>query len=696
MRPRWLAAVGAVGLVGSLSIGVLSAPSASAMQGRRVLMGSLTPNRERAHSLGAVPKTTPMTFDVMLALRDRSGAISELKAVSDPSSPAFHHFLTDSQWTARYGPSRAAVRAARSWLRGEGFTAGATPKDRMFVPVNGTAAQVERTFGTTLGYYKVAGERVILANSSLSVPARMAGSITSVVGVNQHVARAASVSTATLRRTEGETTRPVKLGQEPPPPSAFVNAKPCSAYWGQLLDTKDSPKLYAPYKSPLPYDICGYTPKQLRSAYRLTSSETGKGATIAIVDAYDSPTLLSDAQKYFSTNDPAIPLTSSQFENVEPSNVDYQNLCDGSGWYGEQALDVESSHTIAPQANILYVGARNCLDSGLLSAIDTAVTSGASVVSDSWDDVLGDLFEDAAGRRAFDDEFLMAGATGVSVLFCSHDYGDNFAYFGLDAPNYPAVSPYVTSVGGTAIEIGKTGNMEAQYGWSTGFQGLCAPEKAPYCGKATKPLNPAVGYGYGGAGGTSWVYTQPWYQAGIVPAALSERNAAFNGPVPYRVNPDISMDADVQTGMLIGLTQAFPNGTRYAQYKIGGTSLASPLFAGIIADTVQASKANLGFVNPLLYKAYSSDRSAFVDVLAPKNPDAAATIRVDYYNYVNASDGYYVSLDTLNYEGPETYCDATGNCATRPVTLTDNAKGFNSMTGLGTVSPSFVSVLSKF
>jgi hypothetical protein len=59
--------------------------------------------------------------------------------------------------------------------------------------------------------------------------------------------------------------------------------------------------------------------------------------------------------------------------------------------------------------------------------------------------------------------------------------------------------------------------------------------------------------------------------------------------VPYRVYPDISMDADVQTGMLIGLTQAFPSGTYYSQYKIGGTSLASPLFAGVIADANQAA-----------------------------------------------------------------------------------------------------------
>ena len=76
----------------------------------------------------------------------------------------------------------------------------------------------------------------------------------------------------------------------------------------------------------------------------------GKGVTIAIVDAYDSPTLLSDSQKYFRLNDPAHPLKSSQFTNVVPRKVDAQIACAGSGWFAEQALDVQSSHTMAPGA----------------------------------------------------------------------------------------------------------------------------------------------------------------------------------------------------------------------------------------------------------------------------------------------------------------------------------------------------------
>ena len=90
----------------------------------------------------------------------------------------------------------------------------------------------------------------------------------------------------------------------------------------------------------------------------------------------------------------------------------------------------------------------------------------------------------------------------------------------------------------------------------------------------------------------------------------------------------------------------------------------------MIADTDQAAGAPLGFLNPALYKASTRTPSAFNDILPPANPNSAAVIRVDFANTVNASDGFLVSARAINYAGPETYCDATGNCATRNVTLT--------------------------
>jgi subtilase family serine protease len=692
---RWWALTGALGL----SVPVLAAlagPASAATAptpARSPLHGSLAPAVARAHPAGSVAGTSAVGFDLVLSLRSTAAAQAFVRSVSTPGSAQYHHFLSDAAWQARFGPSAAQVSAAETWLRQEGFTIGSVPKDHLFVPATGTAATVETAFGVKLGYYRVHGEKVRLAKGTLSIPASLASTVSGVVGVNQYLATTGLKLTG--RTSAGSSTQP---SQEPPPPAGFRNPQPCSTFWGQKIDSKDSPALYAPYTAGRPYDICGYKPAQLRGAYNLAKSvaggDNGKGVTVAIVDAYDSPTLLPDAQEYSRLNDPANPLAASQFVNVAPATVDDVTECGGSGWYGEQALDVESSHAMAPGATIEYVGAQDCQDTSLLAADNTAITSGASVVTNSWGDGVGDLLTDAATKTAFDNAFMLADSTGVSVMFSSGDDGDNFADFGIDAPNYPASSPFVTAVGGTTLEVNSANARAAELGWSTAKQVLCANTTATTSCSGTTPAG-TLAWQAGGGGGTSYTYTQPYYQAGVVPAALAHRNAALAGPSPMRVIPDISMDADAQSGMLIGFTQTFPDGTYYGQFKEGGTSLASPLLAGVVADADQAAGSPLGFLNPVLYKASTATPAAFNDIVAPADPDSAAVVRVDYADGVDAAKGYVVSLRVIDYEGPETYCDGTGNCATRSVTLTP-APGFDGLTGIGSVGAKFIATMSKF
>jgi subtilase family serine protease len=658
------------------------------------LHGSLTPAKERAHPAGSVATTSTVRFGVVLSLRNAAGAQAFVRQVSSPGSSLYRHYLTDAQWVARFGPTTASVAKAESWLRQEGFSVGSVAKDRLFVSASGTVAAVERAFGVQIGYYKVNGHKVQLANGTMTIPSSLAGAVSGTVGINQYVE-----TTSLANAGSSPAVRAATPAQQPPPPAGFRNPQPCSAFWGQKTDTKDSGQLYKPFTHPLPYDICGYKPAQLRGAYGLNKSvasgNNGKGVTIAIVDAYYSPTLLADAQQYFRLNDPAHPVVSSKFINVStPPTVAEEAECGASGWFDEQALDVESSHAMAPGATQLYVGAASCFDSDLLAALTTAVTSGASVVSDSWGSVAGDLLEDQAAKTAFDNTFMLAASTGVSVLFSSGDFGDNFADFGLTAPDYPPSSPFVTAVGGTTLEVNASNARQAEYGWSTAKQILCGPVPVRNCGSATTPET-ALAWNSGGGGGTSYTYTQPFYQAGVVPNALALRNQALFGPVPLRVEPDISMDADAQSGMLIGLTQTFPSGVRYDQFKEGGTSLATPLLAGVIADTNQAASAPLGFLNPVLYKASTRTPSAFRDILPPANPNSAAVVRVDFANTVNPADGFLVSARAINYAGPETFCDSTGNCATRNVTLT-TAPGFDGLTGIGSVGSTFIRTMSKF
>jgi subtilase family serine protease len=690
---RWWALTGSGALVASVMAAVLpAAASASPTPDRVALRGSLTPAVERSHPAGKVAGTSSVSFDLVMSLRNASGAQKLVREVSSPGSKLFHHYLSDARWTSRFGPTKGEVARAESWLRSQGIKIVAVPKDRLLVEARGTASQVEKAFGTKLGMFKVNGHQVRLASSAITVPGSLASAVTGTVGVNQYVATT-HLSTQ-LGAAKGVK---AKAAQEPAPPAGFRNPQPCSSYWGQKTDTADSGSLYAPYTSPLPYDICGYKPAQLRGGYGLNPAvnkgDNGSGVGIAIVDAYDSPTLLSDAQRYFQMNDPAHPLTSGQFFNDEPATVGNEAACAASGWFAEQSLDVESSHTMAPGADILFVGAQDCFDSSLLAALNTAVTSGASVVSDSWGDVAGDLLVDAATKTAFDNTFMLADSTGVSVLFSTGDDGDNFADFGLTAPDYPPSSPFDTAVGGTTLEVNKNNARQAEYGWSTAKQTLCA-SSTKNCGTATTPAG-SLAWQAGDGAGTSYTYTQPFYQAGVVPSALALRNENLFGPTPLRVIPDMSMDADAQSGMLIGLTQTFPKGTFYGQFKEGGTSLASPLLAGVVADADQAAGQSLGFLNPVLYKADKQTPSVFNDILAPTSPNSTAVIRVDYANTVNSSDGFLVSLRAIDYQGPETYCDGTGNCATRPVTNSPGP-GYDGLTGLGSVGSKFLYYLSKF
>jgi len=463
---RFLALTASAGLAISFLAASTAAVSASAAPrpARVTLRGSATPAQERSHQVGKVATSSKVTFDLLLKLRNASGAAAFVRAVSSPGSRQFHHYLTNAQWESRYAPTKSQVAKAESWLHHNFFSVKSVATDRLYVTVTGTARRVERTFGVSLGYYKVNGHKVRLASGTLSIPASMAGTVSGVVGVNQYLA-----STSLTSAPASPAATKAKPDQEPAPPAGFRNPQPCSAFWGQKTDTADSGSLYAPFNSPLPYDICGYKPAQLRGGYGLNRSvakgNDGSGVTIAIVDAYDSPTLLQDAQHYFKLNDHAHPLNSSQFQNIQPATVDDQAECGGSGWFDEQALDVEASHSMAPGATIQFVGAQDCQDTSLLAAELTAVTSGASVISNSWGDTLGDLFADAATKTAFDDVFTLAASKGVGVLFSSGDDGDNFADFGLAVPDYPATSPLVTAVGGTSLEVGAGNSRSAEYGW---------------------------------------------------------------------------------------------------------------------------------------------------------------------------------------------------------------------------------------
>ena len=185
--------------------------------------------------------------------------------------------------------------------------------------------------------------------------------------------------------------------------------------------------------------------------------------------------------------------------------------------------------------------------------------------------------------NAYESVFKQGAVQGIGFYFSSGDDGDDLETWGVKHPDYPTGDPWVTSVGGTSIAIGKDNTRLWETGWGTALYAL-----KPTNGKSW--VNPGAFHG-GAGGGISQVFGRPWYQDGVVPDAKG------------RAVPDIAMDADPTTGMLVGETQNFPlasafgpAGIHYGEYRIGGTSLA--LAAVRRGAGRRAGLGRIGFANP--------------------------------------------------------------------------------------------------
>ncbi len=623
--------------------------SASASPGRYALRGTAPRWLSQANNLGATPSADQVQFGVLLQMRNQAGAESALQAISDPTSASYGQWLSNGAFNAAYGPSSSDVAAVQNWLRSQGFTVTTTLPSGMLVEASGSVAQVQQTFGVQLNNYSYQGKTVRANSTALSLPASapaaVTGAIAGVIGVDQ-----------------GSTLKTPADTLPGPPPGARYGVQPCSDYFGQKI-ARDKPPAYGRSQ---PYAICGYVPQQYQSAYGesqlLRSGVDGRGVTVAITDAYAAPTIYQDAQRYNQVHRQPL-FRPGQFSQITPgpNGYDLESECGPQGWYGEETLDVEAVHAMAPGAKVVYVGAADCgsgLDDAWASAIDNHV---ADVITNSWTDGVDDINLLGTSYVQFYEQYsLEAALTGITVNFSSGDSGDHTAG-GTDLAaktvEFPADLPYVTGVGGTSVEIGNRGQWMDEFGWQTDYSVLTN-------GAWTPP--PPGTYSSGGGGGTSQLFTQPFYQRGKVPASISQ----YYGSTPMRAVPDIAMPGDPNTGFEVGETQAFPNGTYWDQYRIGGTSLSSPLMAGVVAVADQMNRRPLGFINPLYY--HLLDTSALHDIVAPRSP--VAQVRTDYANFLDPSQGYLFRLQTIDVQSS---------------TLHDT-RGYDDETGVGTPSgPAF-------
>jgi subtilase family serine protease len=716
----WIAAL----LAGAAFLLIPTAAGAAATS----TVQSKAPAAVPANEVSSTPAEELIEFDIGVNLKDQTGAEALAKEVSDPTSRNYRRFLSPQRWESRFSPSlRSDLEVVRS-LRAAGIKVTKVTPDRMTVIAEGTAEQIAAYFQTALAEYEVGEETVRLASSALSAPSSVAPLISGVRGVNEVRAKPANITGAAGDGGWGHghghghgPWGPPGNGHEhghghwPPPaeeeveieqPAGFRPATPCSSYYGEK-QASTLPAFGGGFPNPLPWTPCGYKPAQLQGAYNVTGAiahhNDGSGVTVAIVDAYASPTLYSDAVEYAKRNQGSQGWRHGQFKEMIQRPFTRIDECEASGWSGEQTLDVEAVHAMAPGAKVLYVGGRDCTVS--LYNADQEVIDGhlADIITNSWsngpEEEAGETDE---SREAFNNVLLMAAGTGVGVQFSSGDEGDNFIVSGEQLPSFPGTSPWATAIGGTSLQVGARNERLGEVGWSTGISVLCSEELAALGGceesEVGQWLPPAPGeYDYGGGGGTTNQYPEPWYQQPVVPAELAAK--AGTGEA-NRVVPDISMEGDPSTGMLVGETQEFADGTYYDEYRIGGTSLASPLFAGLLADADQAARGSLGFVNPLLYHLDAGGQNgAFYDILPA---GAQAVARNDYLNEENAEGGILTSARILGMEGAtEYFCPAeneeTGECEEAIEEATESlsaAPGYDSMTGIGSPGEGFIAAVS--
>jgi subtilase family serine protease len=637
----------------TLGVGVLtSAAAAQPGTAREGIAGTHPAWATASARVSEQPVTTgTVTARVYLAGQDPAGLAAYAMAASTPGSALYGHFLSPAQVMARYGPTQAQVSAVTSWLTGSGLSVTKV-EDEMggYVAVQGSVQAAARAFGVTFGTFRGPDRKADRApEQAASAPASVASAVLTVTGLD----------TATHDMTPADTL--------PPPGPNYWVAPPCSTYYGQKIAFNEP----SAYGAKQPWTNCGYTPRQIRGAYGVSQSGmTGKGVTVAVVDAYASPTMASDANQYANVTGDK-PFGPGQYtQDLAASFTDTgADECDAPGWYGEEALDVESVHGMAPDANVVYVGAASCTDQDLGDALALIVADHlASIVTDSW----GEPADQSSEIPVYDEIFQAGAAEGIGFFFSSGDSGYESPAedpgSDMQQTDFPPESPYVTAVGGTSLAIGRSSNYEWETSWGTLLDPLAANDRS---WQSTPPGQYPLGYDGSSGGGVSYDFTQPNYQAGVVPNSLATKLPnGSTSPTPMRVVPDVSALADPSTGILVGQTTLQPNGTSFAfsLSRIGGTSVSCPVFAGIEADAQQKAGHPLGFANPVIYQRYGT--SAFHDVTDhPFGPAVhLAEVRSNYTDPSTKTGPLVTYLRALGIDGEgaaalpavKGYDDATG------------------------------------
>jgi subtilase family serine protease len=412
-----------------------------------------------------------------------------------------------------------------------------------------------------------------------------------------------------------------------------------------------------------------FGPKAMENAYNVTplisKGLDGRGRTIAIVDSFGYDQAEADLKVYSQqfglplmcgmpdvACKPGMPKISRLTQGgrpvqAPPPGSQGTGQEDSNGWAIEVALDLDMAHAMAPGANILLVTTSTAETLGVqgfpqMMDLEQQVVDGhmADVISQSFGSG-EEAFKTTASLQNLRHAFTSAAAKGITVLASSGDGGSendykepvkNPAAIPFPSVGWPASDPLVTSVGGTYL------CLDPQ-------TGTTIDDTSPGGQCSTFPGQREVGWVDAG-GGFSHVFSKPAYQ-NTLPAGSTAIGA-------MRGVPDIASQASSVTGVLVRDTAPGATGINCASgdpcsagwYVVGGTSSASPQWAGLVAIAAQIAGHPLGQINPALYDLANG-------------PDHAS---------------YFFDVTTGNNSNPS-YPDIPGYPAT---------KGWDPITGLGT------------
>ncbi len=471
-------------------------------------------------------------------------------------------------------PSVSQFDSTLNYFVERGFTPLYVSEGQHLITFGGPASLVESTFGVKLYISQVGNASYYFPSGSVTIPSQLSG--IQVGGLSNYTTFAPQY---------------IVLGK--------VN--------GTGIYSTSLPRSVS-FKPGLYFSATYYPPSVFQQAYNetflLNKGYSGQGQTIAVIDAYGDPTIYQDLQNF----DSLFGLPPVQL-NIIPIGPYQPEQGVGTGWDVETALDVEAAHWSAPGAKIDLIAINgNDLANGFFDAIDMIVSQRlANVTSMSWgspENLFGASGYFASGIYNYpfaDYYFALGSSEGISFFAAS---GDEGAYGGTPTVtggvSFPASSPSVTAVGGTTLYV--TSNSGPIYSVQPNIS---------YSGESAWSISPQyAGSTTSSGGGYSTLFSASWYQSQVTG---SQRRSV----------PDVSADANPYSGGVIVF-----EGQKLA---IGGTSLATPMVAGMASLLDQYLGRKLGNLNPYLYSAHESQ-----------------TGLASFHSVIFGNDGYYGAGEGYN------------------------------------------------